>query len=94
MSKVKAPATCPITIAEWNADKTKPHLVAKKIAEELPMEKKLFSSGNRGFYASGKITLLIDGTPVKCQASMMAVIVNSKVMEAGTSLEAKIDEIS
>lgn len=53
--------------------------IAANIAgSALYLDAKEFSTGSYGFGYSGKITVVIDGTPVKCQASINITVVNSK----------------
>lgn len=43
---------------------------------------KVFKKESYGFFLNDKVTIVIDGTPVKCQANILITVVNSKPEEA------------
>lgn len=68
---------CPITRKQFQEDA--PPSVAVVINGSLQAaNKKEFSTGSLGFYCGDKVTLIIDGVPVKCSVSCSIVIVGSK----------------
>jgi len=48
----------------------------------LLVEAKEFSTGSLGWYAGGKVTLLVDGTPVAVQVGINLTVANSKKLPA------------
>jgi len=79
-----APKSCQITRAQFRTSAPKGKTVMDKIVEEIGLSQKEFSSGGFGYYGGGKITLMIDGEPVKCQVGINVSIVNSKCAVEGT----------
>jgi hypothetical protein len=49
-----------------------------------------FSSGSLGWYAGEKITLMIDGMPVKCQVGVNITIVGSKDLPKSETAEGSV----
>jgi len=53
-----------------------------KIGEALTVASpKSFSSGSVGYYCGEKVTIVVDGKPLKCQVSMSVIVVGSKPAE-------------
>lgn len=50
--------------------------------QAMSAERKEFSTGSFGWHASGKLTVMIDGKPVKVQTNLSFVIVGSKTADA------------
>lgn len=46
--------------------------------QEILAEAREFSSGSFGYFTNGKVTIEVDGIPVKCQLSISLVVVGSK----------------
>lgn len=44
---------------------------------------KTFKKGSYGFFLNDKITVMVNGKPVKCQANILLTVVNSKPQEDG-----------
>lgn len=76
--------TCAITRHQFrNGEKPKGTEVLAKIAENVPVTAKEFSTGSLGWNGTGKIPLMIDGELVKCQVTLNVTVVNSKEAEEG-----------
>ena len=67
---------CPISSVDFLA--TAQGLVVKIGDQVKAMEPREFSSGSFGWYNSEKITVVVDGIPLKCQANLSLVVVGSK----------------
>lgn len=70
---------CPISKKDFLA-KAKP-VLAQIEGQPVAVSVKEFSTGSFGFYSQGKITLVIDGTPVTCQCAISIQVVGSKEAE-------------
>ena len=72
---------CPITRAEFD-DHAKP--LAVKVGDEVKVANiKSYSTGSLGWYANEKITVTVNGTPVKVQMQLQFTIVGSKELPGG-----------
>jgi hypothetical protein len=47
-----------------------------------PAEVKQFSTGSVGWNVNGKVTVMVDGQPVRCQCSLNLTAIGSKVWAA------------
>lgn len=76
----ETPATdkpkCPITRRQFRAD-AKP-LVVTVAGSQLTAAVKEFATGSLGWYAGDKVTVVIDGVPVRVQVGINLTVVNSK----------------
>lgn len=71
---------CPVTRAQFE-NEAGPVKVVVSIGDQstaVLADPKIFSSGSFGWYFTDKVALEVDGIPVKCQAQLQFVIVNSK----------------
>ena len=67
---------CPVTRQQFTAN-AKP--VTVTIAgQPLAASPKQFSTGSVGFFANGKVTVVIDSAPVQCQVSVNITVIGSK----------------
>lgn len=46
--------------------------------QSLFAQRKAFSTGSVGYYAQGKVALMVDGQPVLCQVSVTVTVIGSK----------------
>jgi hypothetical protein len=67
---------CPVTRSQFKSS-AKP-LTASIGGQPVVLDVKDFSTGSMGWYANGKITLDVGGTPVKVQLGLTLTIVGSK----------------
>jgi hypothetical protein len=73
----KATPKCPLSLEDFR--KKAPGILEVRVdGQPLLAEKKEFSTGSFGYAATGKITVVIDGKPVKLQVSANFVAVGSK----------------
>jgi hypothetical protein len=76
MSRPKT--VCPITREKFlSAGPGQAGEVRKKL-EELPFEAREFSTGAFGWNSNGKITVMVDGIPVRCQVGLNVTVIGSK----------------
>ena len=76
----KKKTTCPITRKEFRA-KAKPLGVVID-GQNVGAEVKEFSTGSFGWFLNSKITVLIEGVPVKVQVGLNLTVVGSKELPA------------
>lgn len=86
-SKDDAKKTCVVTRAEFRTNSPTPSSVMTKLADDLSLEVKEFSSGGFGYGSYGKMNVKIGDKVVKCQVTLSIIVVNSKFAEDGTSVE-------
>lgn len=55
--------------------------VRTKLGEEFALARKGFSSGKIGYYSGGKLTVNVDGVPVKCQVGVNVVMLDEQIMK-------------
>ncbi len=67
---------CPISSVDFLAKAQ--GLVVKAGDQTKVLEPRKFSSGSFGWYCSEKITVMVDGVPLKCQANLSLIVVGSK----------------
>lgn len=72
----KAKAPCPINKEDFTA-KAQPIAMVVN-GETKALTPKHFASGSYGWFANEKVTVVIDGVPVKVQANVILTVVNSK----------------
>lgn len=71
-----AKTKCPITVEQFRKSATP---MTVKIGESmLAANTKEFSTGSFGWFANDKITVLLDGVPVKVQVGINLTVVGSK----------------
>lgn len=68
---------CPISRSEFN-NEAKPLAVTIGNGTTVAAQAREFSSGSFGWYASDKVVLNVNGTPVKVQVGLNMVVVGSK----------------
>jgi hypothetical protein len=68
--------TCPVTRQQF-ASTAKPVTVAIA-GQPLAASPKQFSTGSVGFFANGKVAVVIDGVTVQCQVSVNITVIGSK----------------
>ena len=88
----KPRTTCPVSRQQFTAT-AKP--VTVNIGEQaLSASVKQFSTGSMGWFANGKVTVLVDGVPVQCQVSMNITAIGSKELpEAPTTITPEVQAI-
>jgi hypothetical protein len=71
------PTACPITREQFIDDAAQMPI---KIGDSgvLTADPREFSSGSLGWFANGKVTVIIDGVAVKCQFSGSLTVIGSK----------------
>ena len=68
--------SCPVTRQQFTAN-AKPLTVAIN-NQPLSSSPKQFSTGSMGWFANGKVQVVIDGVPVMCQVSTNITVIGSK----------------
>jgi hypothetical protein len=68
---------CPITRDQFNAN-AKGVVVTLPDGQKLLLDARQFSTGSLGYYANGKVTLDVGGTPVKFQVGFQLTAIGSK----------------
>ena len=71
---------CPVTREKFTAH-AKPVTVAIS-NQPLSASPKQFSTGSMGWFANGKVTVVIDGVPVLCQVGLNVTVIGSKELPA------------
>jgi hypothetical protein len=86
----KSKTECPIGLEQFRkAAKT---LVVKVDGRDMAVPTKEFSSGSFGWYGNEKITLTMDGVPVKFQVQVSIIAVGSKGQRNGDVEEPVVGE--
>src|SRR5262249_1201526 len=82
--------TCTLARAQF-AGTAKPVTVAIN-THQLSASPKEFSTGSCGWYANGKVQMVVDGMPVQCQVSLSVTVIGSKRVAQGSdeSMQAAI----
>jgi len=63
-------------------------VVRTKLGEEFVLSRKVLSQGTKiGYYSGGKLTVSVDGTPVKCQVGINVVMLDEQIMTGPEWLE-------
>jgi hypothetical protein len=75
--------TCAITRQQYTAN-AKPVTVAIN-NQPLSASPKQFSTGSMGWFANGKVSLIVDGIPVQCQVSLNITVIGSKDLPFDTA---------
>jgi hypothetical protein len=52
--------------------------------QPLAASPKQFSTGSMGWFANGKVSLVVDGQPVMCQVSLNITVIGSKDLPSST----------
>jgi hypothetical protein len=68
--------SCPVTRQQFSS--TAKALTVAISGQPLAASPKQFSTGSFGFYANGKVSVLVDGVPVQCQVSLNITVIGSK----------------
>lgn len=71
---------CPVSRGQFHTH-AKP-LAVTVAGQTLPANPKAFNTGSVGFYANGKVDILIDGVLVSCQVGMTITAIGSKDLPA------------
>jgi hypothetical protein len=72
--------TCPISRKDFRA-KAKPLSIVID-GQNVGADVKEFSTGSFGWFLNGKVTVLVDGVPVKVQVGLNLTVVGSKELPA------------
>ena len=78
--------TCPVTRSQFTS--TAKALTVAIANQPLSASPKQFSTGSFGFYANGKVTVVVDGVPVQCQVSLNVTVIGSKELPLESSAPA------
>jgi hypothetical protein len=77
--------SCPVSRAQFTS--TAKALTVAISGQPLSASPKQFSTGSFGFYANGKVTIVVDGQPVQCQVSLNITVIGSKDLRDATAPE-------
>ena len=68
---------CPVSRKQF-ADNAKGIVVTLPDGQKLLLDVKQFSTGSMGWYCNGKVSVDLNGTPVKCQVGFQLTVIGSK----------------
>lgn len=69
---------CPVSREQFMASNVSPSSVMGRVADNIALERKVFSSGGFGFWGGGKITIPCGHESVRCQVSVSVSVIGSK----------------
>ena len=69
--------TCPITRAQFTQHGANATPVVSIAGQAIGATPKTFSTSSVGYYASGKVQIMIDGIPVWCQVGLNITVIGS-----------------
>jgi hypothetical protein len=72
---------CPISRADFDTH-SRPLSVTVD-GQALDAAPRAFSTGSMGYMGNGKVTVTINGVPVKCQVSILVTVIGSKELPQG-----------
>ena len=70
--------TCPITREQFNAHAAASTPAVQIAGQALMVAAKQFSTGSMGYFANGKVQVVINGIPVMCQVGLNITVIGSK----------------